>query len=110
MYLTDSCHTSLRYVSHYADCWTMISHDTGCPNLMLQFEEFKRLVTAAFVLSYYDVYKPVVLQTDASLKGLSFCLLQESQPVCYTSQAQTPTEQSYAQIEKKRLFIVFACQ
>lgn len=72
--------------------------------------EIKRLVTAAPVLRYYDVAKPVVIQSDASQRGLGCCLLQEGQPVCYASRALTPTEQNYAQIEKECLSIVFACQ
>lgn len=63
-------------------------------------EEIKRLVTAAPILRYYDVTKPVTIQSDASLKGLGCCLLQEGQPIGYASRALTQTEQNYAQFEK----------
>ena len=74
-------------------------------------EEIKRLVTAAPILRYYDVTKPVTIQSDASQKGLGCCLLQEGQPIGYASRALTQTEQNYAHIEKEYcLSIVFACQ
>ncbi|KAK7933832.1 hypothetical protein WMY93_004728 [Mugilogobius chulae] len=73
-------------------------------------EEIKRLVTVAPVLKYYDVTKPVTIQSDASQKGLGCCLLQDGQPVGFASRALTQTEQNYAQIEKECLSIVFACQ
>ncbi|KAK7918719.1 hypothetical protein WMY93_010003 [Mugilogobius chulae] len=69
-------------------------------------EEIKRLVTVAPVLKYYDVTKPVTIQSDASQKGLGCCLLQDGQPVGFASRALTQTEQNYAQIEKECLSIV----
>ncbi|KAF7644963.1 hypothetical protein LDENG_00213030 [Lucifuga dentata] len=73
-------------------------------------EEIKQFVTAVPVLKYYDVSKPVTIQSDASQKGLGCCLLQDGQPVAYASRALTQAEQNYAQIEKECLSIVFACQ
>lgn len=72
--------------------------------------EIKRLVSAAPVLKYYDVNKPVTVQSDASQNGLGCCLLQDGQPVAFASRALTSAEQNYAQIEKECLSIVFACQ
>lgn len=72
--------------------------------------EIKQLVTATPVLRYYDVTKPVTIQSDSSQHGLGCCLMQEGQPVAFASRALTPTEQNYAQIEKECLSIVFACQ
>ena len=45
---------------------------------------------------------------DASQSELGAALLQEGNPVCYTSRALTKTEQNYAQIEKELLAIVYA--
>ena len=70
-------------------------------------KETKALVT---VLRYYDVSKPVTIQSDISQAGLSCCLLQEGQPVTVISRALTQTEQNYAQIEKECLSVVFPCQ
>lgn len=73
-------------------------------------QEIKQLVTTALVLRYYDVTKPVTIQSDASQKGLGCCLLQEPQSFGFASRALTQTEQNYAQIEKECLSIVFACR
>lgn len=66
------------------------------------------MVTSAPVLKYYDVAKPVTIQSDSSKNGLGCCLLQKGQPVAYASRALS--EQNYAQIEKECLSIVFDCQ
>ena len=52
----------------------------------------------------------VTIQCDSSQFGLGAALLQNGQPVAFSSRALTPTEQRYAQIEKECLAIVFAFQ
>ena len=69
----------------------------------------KKFLTEAPVLKYYDVSKPVTVQCDASQSGLGAVLLQDDQPICYTSRALTDTERRYAQIEKEMLAIVWSC-
>ena len=56
------------------------------------------------------MHEEVTLQCDASQSGLGAALPQNGQPVAYASRALTPTETSYAQIEKELLAIVFACE
>ena len=56
------------------------------------FTEVKRLITNHPLLPYYDVSKEVTLQCDASQSGLGAALLQEGQPVAFTSRALTVTE------------------
>lgn len=73
-------------------------------------QEMKSLASSMPVLRYYDVTKPVTIQSDSSQRGLGCCLMQEGQPVAFASRALTPTEQNYAQIEKECLSIVFSCQ
>ena len=70
-------------------------------------EEVKRLVTSSPVLAYYDVRKPLTLQTDASQLGLGAILLQDERPVAYASRAMSAAEQRYAQIEKEALSIAY---
>ena len=72
--------------------------------------DLKSLATSMPVLRYYDVTRPVTVQSDSSQSGLGCCLMQEGQPVAFASRALTPTERNYAQIEKVCLSIVFACQ
>ena len=53
---------------------------------------------------------PVTIHCDSSETGLGVALLQDGQPVVFASRTLTPTERGYAQIEKERLAIVFACE
>ena len=58
------------------------------------------------VLRYFDNTKEITLQCDASESGLGAVIMQESQPVAFSSRALTNTERNYAQIEKELLSIV----
>ena len=62
------------------------------------------------VLAYFDPDEEVVLQCDASQKGLGAALLQKGRPVSYASRCMTSAEQNCAQIEKELLAVVFACE
>ena len=72
------------------------------------FGKIKKLVSEAPVLRYYDPNKPLVIQCDASEKGMGAALLQEGQPLAYISRALTDTETRYGQIEKELLAVVYA--
>ena len=76
------------------------------------FQKIKDLIakTAAQLLRYYDRTKLMVVQADASQRGLGTCLLQEGQPIAFASKSLTDTETRYANIERELLAIVFACQ
>lgn len=74
------------------------------------FNKIKQLISSAPVLSHYDQSKQLVIQTDASSKGLGSCLLQDGHPITFASRALTDCETRYAQIEKELLAIVFACE
>ena len=74
------------------------------------FNKAKQLISSALVLAYYDLDKPVLLQTDAIDYALGDALLQPNdkgklQPVAFTSSSMSPTEQHYSQIEKECLAI-----
>ena len=74
------------------------------------FQEIKQLLVSAPVLKYYDVKDEVTVESDASDKGLGGTILQNGQPVGFTSRALTQTEPNYVQIEKEALAIVFTCE
>ena len=74
------------------------------------FEAIKQVITTLPVLAYFDKTNKHTLQCDASKKGLSAVLLQESKPVMYMSKALTETEQRYSNIERELLAIVFALE
>ena len=69
----------------------------------------KKAVSNTPILRHYNLLVEVTLQCDATQFGLGAVLLQNGQPVAYTSRALTVTETRYAQIEKELLAIVFAC-
>ena len=61
------------------------------------------------VLKYFDIKKPVEIR-DASQHGLSAVLIQEGQPIAYTSRSLTDVEGCCGKIEKEMLSIVHACK
>ena len=61
------------------------------------------------MLKFFDVNKPCVLQVDASDKGLGSALLQDGQPVAFTSSTLSATEVNYAPIEEECLAIKVGC-
>ena len=69
----------------------------------------KQLITRKPVLKYFDPSKEVTLQCDTSESGLGAAILQEGQPIAFSSRALMSTETNYAQIEKELLSIVHGC-
>ena len=53
------------------------------------FNAMKKEIVKALILAYYEPNKEMILQTDASIKGLGACLLQQVKPVYFTSKALT---------------------
>ena len=74
------------------------------------FEAIKQVIMTLPVLAYFDKTKKHTIQCNASKKGLSTVLLQESKPVMYVSRALTETEQRYSNIEMELLAIVSALE
>ncbi|PIK40121.1 hypothetical protein BSL78_23022 [Apostichopus japonicus] len=65
------------------------------------YKKLKQLATEAPVLQFYDPKKPITLSVDSSQNGLGAVLLQGELPVAYASKTLTPTQENYAQIEKR---------
>ena len=74
------------------------------------FLKLKKQCCSQPVLKYFDVNKPVEIQCDASQHGLGAVLIQDDQPIVYSSRSLTDVEGRYAQIEKEMLSIVHACK
>ena len=74
------------------------------------FERVKHTVTSAPVLRYLDSSLPVESQGDASSSGIGFVLMQNGQPVSYSSRVLTVSEKKYSQIEKELLAQVFGVE
>ena len=67
------------------------------------FNVIKRELVKAPILAYYNPNKETVLQTDASIKGLGACLLQQGKPVYFASKALTETQKGYVAIQLESL-------
>ena len=74
------------------------------------FSLIKKELTAAPILAYYNPKKPMVLQTDASCKGLGACLLQNEKPVYFASKALTEMQKGYVAIELESLGVTWAME
>ena len=74
------------------------------------FDLVKSLVCSDTTLCYFDVCSPVIIQVNASKKGLEAALLQDGCPVTFASKALIPTEQCYANIEHELLTCVFGAE
>ena len=79
--------------------------------LTQSFQEIKHLLKRATSkpLEYYDRRKEVMIQADASLRGLGACLIQDGKPIAFASKSLTGAESRYANIEKELLAVVLAC-
>ena len=51
-----------------------------------------------------------MLQTDASIKGLCACLLQDGKPVYFASKVLTETQKGYVAIEIESLAVAWAVE
>ena len=69
------------------------------------FNQMKREIVRAPILTYYNPRKETVLQTDASTKGCSTCLLQEQRPIYFASKALTEAQRGYVVIEIESLAV-----
>ena len=79
------------------------------------FKQLQSLVSSNCVLTLFDPCRKTCVSADASSFGLGVVLTQQQpsgewRPVAYISRSMTPTEQRYAQIEKKVLAVTWACE
>ena len=74
------------------------------------FNDIKRAITCAPVLSYFDLKKDTVIQSDASMNGLGCALIQDDKPVCYASRALTEAESRYSNIERELLAAMWSLE
>ena len=74
------------------------------------FKQIKCKIVRAPILAYYNPRKETVLPTDASVKGLGACLLQDQKPVYFASKALTETQCGYVAIEIESLAVAWAME
>ena len=73
------------------------------------WNKLKEMIAEDTLLRYYDPEKPVVIECDASGRGLGAVLLQEGKPVYFASRTLSEAETRYHPIELECLAVVFAC-
>ena len=96
-----------------APLWELLRKDsefTWNDSYQEAFNAVKQMVCKDTTLRYFDSRKPIVIQVDASQKGLGAALLQDGHPIAFASKALTPTEQRYANIEREMLACVFGAE
>ena len=64
----------------------------------------------ASVFAYFNEKKDLIIQCDASSKGLGVVMLKDDKPITFASRALTKAERNYAQIEKEMLSVVFGLE
>ena len=62
------------------------------------------------MLAYYNPKEQTVLQTDASIKGLGACLLEDEKPIYFASKALTDTQKAYIARELESLAVVWSME
>ena len=62
------------------------------PEHQAVFKQMKKEIVRAPICTYYNPKKETILQTDASVKGLGACLLQDQKPVYFASKALIETQ------------------
>ena len=83
---------------------------TGGPEHQAAFKQMKCENVRAPILAFYNPRKETVLQTDASVKGLGACLLQDQKPVYFASKALTQTQHGYMAIEIESLAVAWTME
>ena len=80
------------------------------PEHQAAFKQMKKEIARATILAYYNPKKETILQTDASIKRLGACLLQDQKPVYFASKALTETQRGYVAIEIESLAVAWAME
>ena len=57
-------------------------------------------------MAYYDMKKTIMLEVDASMKGLDAALVQDGRPIAFSSKTLTKTQSNYSNIERETLALV----
>ena len=77
------------------------NHDAAMDNIRSTLSQHN-------TLAYFDPNKEIIIQTDASKKGIGTVLMQDGQPIHYASKSLTSAEANYSNIEREMLAVVFA--
>ena len=90
-------------------CKTNVPYDWG-PENDAAFSNLKKAISSNEVLRYYDSTKPLVIQVNASQRGLVAALLQANDLIAFASKSLTETESRHSNIEREMLGIMFGLE
>ena len=62
------------------------------PEHQAAFKQMKKKIVRAPIFTYYNPKKETIIQTDANIKGLCACLLQDQKLVYFVSKVLTDTQ------------------
>ncbi|KAL1446090.1 hypothetical protein WDU94_005684 [Cyamophila willieti] len=93
----------IRDLLNKNNLWVWDENHTRC------FEELKKCISNTPVLKFYDVNQDVTLSVDSSSYGIGCVLLQDGQPVAFSSRALNSSQKNYAQVEKEMMAILVGC-
>ena len=79
-------------------------------DMQKEFNNIKEMISKETQLVHFNPEKEVVIETDASEKGLGAVLLQEGRPVRFASKSLTPAEKNYSNIEREMLAVMYAVE
>ena len=74
------------------------------------FDSIKEEIVQVPILRYYNPKKATVLQTDASIKALGTCLLQDGHPIYFASKSLQDAECRYVATEHEALAVTWAME
>ena len=79
-------------------------------DMQKEFKSVQQAIADVTQMRHFDPRLPVILETDASLKGLGAVLIQDGCPVRFLSKSLTPAESNYSNIERELLAVLHACE
>ena len=74
------------------------------------FDSIRKEIVQAPILRYYHLKKETVLQTDASIKDLGACILQDRHPIYFASKSLQDAEHRYVTTELEALAVAWVME
>ena len=95
---------TLRSLLKSESTWTWDKDHQKC------YEDLKKEISNDVCLRYYDAKKSLILEVDASQKGIGVALMQDNRPVAYGSKTLTECQSRYSNIGREMLATVYGIQ
>ena len=104
-----------RFVPHLktAELWNLLKKNVTfdmSPHYNVIFDKVMKAMASAKPLALYDTKEDLILEVDASTKGLGACVMQGGKPVSSASKFLSKADSNYSNIECESLAVVFGLQ